>query len=213
MAVILLLKTNDEPTVEYLFTGKCTVGRSSQCDLSIDDTQMSGLHGMFIQDHKGRLFYSDSGSTNGSYLNNAEISKTQLKINDSLRVGNTIIAIDAKKLTPAESSAIGYSTVEQLRTELDLPAPTKTRALESHASSSANNSNNDKTASIKPLPSAPLESKTKTQKSSVVLNKDLKKKAIVSDWAGGKKDRIIEQEESSGDTKFLKLDLKKKKKN
>ncbi|RPJ78427.1 MAG: FHA domain-containing protein [Alphaproteobacteria bacterium] len=230
MAVILLLNTNDDPTIEYLFMGKCTIGRSSQCNLPINDSQMSGLHGMFVVDPKGRLFYSDSGSTNGSFLNNSIINMAQIKIYDVLQVGNTTITISAKKLTQSEAMAIGYSTYKKAteNKSLDLLPGTQTRPVESlnqnqidelldsEVQKLEDEMINEQTRFIDNETDAELireaSINAKTFKNAVVLNKELKKKKPVSDWAGGKKDRIIEQEDLGDDGMTLSLDTGKKKK-
>lgn len=195
MAVILLLTTNDNETVEYPIMRKCVLGRSNSCDLTVDDKQMSGKHGMFELNENGHLIYSDLGSTNGSYLNNSQISKIQFKVDETLRLGNTIITIDEKRLNTRERVSIGRGIPEKEDRTMVIPAHKGTKSI---------------VASSVPVTSevAPEVPAKKT----VVLNKDLKKKVPKSNWMGGKKDTIIEQDESSGKTKFLKLDINKHKK-
>lgn len=230
MAVVLILSTSEEPSTEYLLTGKCTIGRSSQCNLPIPDSQMSGLHGMFVVDPKCRIFYSDSGSTNGSYLNNSIINMAQIKIYDVLKVGNTVITIDAKKLSKSEALAIGYSTYKKAtdNKSFDLPPGTQTRPVESlnqdqiddlldsEMQKLEDEMIREQTRFIDNETDAELIKEAsinaKTFKSAVVLNKELKKKKPISDWAGGKKDRIIEQEDFGDSGMALSLDTGKKKK-
>lgn len=109
MAVIILATTDNEKSIEFPVMDKCTIGRSSRCDLTLHDGQMSGRHG-FLQFDQTGLFYTDLDSTNGSYINGARITKTQLKIGETLRIGNTNIIVDETKLTPEEKQVIGKSS-------------------------------------------------------------------------------------------------------
>lgn len=193
MAVVLLLTTLDAPTIEFPVMGKSTLGRSSSCDLTLEDKQMSGKHGFFEFNEKGQLFYSDLGSTNGSYLNNSQVQKIQFKVNEVLRLGNTTIIIDEKRLNARERIAIGSSAITREDKTIVIPAHKGTKSIVASSGS--------------------IEDKEpENQRKSVVLNKDLKKKVPKSNWMGGKKDSVIDQEESSGQTKMLKLDINMHKK-
>lgn len=192
MAIILLLTTKDSQTIELPVLGKCTVGRSGHCEMTVEDGQMSGKHGVFEFNNNGQLFYTDLGSTNGSYLNNNRIQKIQFKINETLRLGNTIITIDEKRLNPREKIAIGSGAREDKT--IVIPGLQEVK-------------------SPPPLPVSKKDDEPTSQRKSVVLNKDLKKKVPKANWTGGSnKENLIEQEESSGKTKFLKLDINKIKK-
>lgn len=180
MPVVLIFKTGDE-TIEFPLLGKTTVGRSSSCDLTIADKQMSGKHGSFEITPKGEVVFSDLGSTNGSFINNSQVLKTIFKINDIIKLGKTSVEIDEKKLTSKERLAIGKSV-------------------------SADQSG----LSVVPLKVDPsINQETTKEKKTVVLNKELKNKLTKapSGWAGNKNELVIEQEESTGKTKMLKLDI------
>jgi pSer/pThr/pTyr-binding forkhead associated (FHA) protein len=197
MAVVLLI-TTDGQTSEYPIMGKYIIGRSSASDIVISDKQMSGKHGMFELNSQGQLIFSDLGSTNGSYLNNSQVQKIQFKIGETLRLGNTSIVIDEKRLNGKERLAIGRGAAVMNNEDhtLVMPAHKGTKSIVR--------------GNLDPI--EPEENSS--NKKSVVLNKDHKKKAVKSHWnsALGNKDDVIEQEESSGKTKFLKLDINKHKK-
>lgn len=200
MAIVLIFKTDDQ-TTELPLLGKTTVGRSSSCDLALPDRQMSGKHGMFDVNSQGQLFYTDLGSTNGSFLNNSQIHKTIFKLNDILKMGNTTVVIDEKKLSAKERLAVGKSNLKE-DDDQTIMVGTLSRT----------NSIVKSTAPVHDAKESPREKK------SVVLNKNLKSKkpTAPSEWGSGKNENVIEQEESSGKTKMLKLDkglgLGKKKK-
>jgi pSer/pThr/pTyr-binding forkhead associated (FHA) protein len=185
MAIILLIKTEEGQLTELPIFNKIIIGRSSSSDYKIADIKISGSHCSFEVNAKGQLVFTDLGSSNGSFLNNSQIQQTMVRVNDVIRVGNTIIKIEEKKLSAIERLEIGVSL-----------ASTK----------------NDKTlpdiGQIKELPAQKETSKKKT----IILNKSHKeKKKINSNWALGT-DNVIDAEESSGSTKFLKLDKATKKK-
>ena len=166
MAIILLITTTNEQTIELPILGKCILGRSSSCDFMIKDSQMSGKHGVFELNSKGELFYSDLGSTNGSYLNNSQIQKIQFKVSETLKLGNTLITIDEKRLNSRERLAIGKGVNEDDEHTLVLPS------------------------SQVMLPAAPEKEKGRV----VLLNKKLGEKK--SNWMGEKKNLIPQEKSS-----------------
>lgn len=195
MAVVLLLKTENGPTIEFPVLRKCTLGRSRSCDLTVDDQKMSAKHGMFHFDDKGQLYYTDLESTNGSFLNNSKIQKIHFKINEILRLGNTSIMIDEKRLNAREAMAIGRAQAFNEDRTIIMPADQETRASKGSIDDSMGE-----------------EGASENQKKSVILNKDLKNKISKSEWGGIKKENLIDQEKRSGTTKILKLDINKHKK-
>jgi pSer/pThr/pTyr-binding forkhead associated (FHA) protein len=185
MAIILLIKTEDGQVTELPILDKIKIGRSGASDFKILDSKMSGLHCSFEVNSKGELIFKDLESTNGSFLNNSKITQTIVRINDTIKIGNTLISIDETKLNPRERSAIGASNL-----------PTR----------------NDKTLPEMNVPeSTVVLPKIPKKKIGVSLNKGLKEKKPLSDWTAAS-DNIIDQEESSGFTKMLTIDKNKKKK-
>jgi hypothetical protein len=71
----------------------CTVGRSSDSDIVVDDAYASEFHfRVSLQD--GNAVLNDLGSTNGTYLNGRRVTvPTSLGRGDAIQVGNTILEI------------------------------------------------------------------------------------------------------------------------
>lgn len=71
----------------------CTVGRSSDSDIVVDDAYASEFHfRVNLQD--GNAVLNDLGSTNGTYLNGRRVTvPTSLGRGDAIQVGNTILEI------------------------------------------------------------------------------------------------------------------------
>ncbi len=184
MTIILNITTEDGQVTELPVLDKIKLGRSSSSDFKIVDTKMSGIHCSFEINNQGELLFKDLESTNGSFLNNSKISQTLMRIGDIIRIGNTLIRIDESKLNTRERVSLGTSTAS---------------------------SKNDKTLPGESDDATRIIPKIAPKKKTISLNKEIKERKIPrSDWAAGS-DNIIEQEESSGMTKMLKLNTKKKK--
>jgi pSer/pThr/pTyr-binding forkhead associated (FHA) protein len=191
MAVILIIKTEDGEVTELPVLNKIIMGRSSSADFTIKDSKMSGQHCSFEMTVKGQLMFTDIGSTNGSFFNNSRISQTVVKINDVIRVGNTLIKIDEKRLLSSERMSIGLST-RKLENEKTLPVM----------------SEKDRKAIEKAEIQSEVAAEKSPKKRTVVLDKSIKEKKKAPDDFNGV-DTVLEQEVSTGATKMLKLDANK----
>lgn len=197
MAIILIIKTEDGEVTELPVLNKIIMGRSSSTDFPIKDAKMSGQHCSFEMTAKGQLMFTDLGSTNGSFLNNSRISQTVVKINDDIRIGNTLIKLDDKRLSVNERMTIGVSSKKE-DNEKTLPVMTESER--------------------KQIEKAEIQAEEKAEKISpkrrtVVLDKSIKEKKKAPDDFNGV-DTVLEQEISTGATRMLKLDkddIKKKK--
>lgn len=188
MAIVLLIKTEDGQLTELPILHKVIMGRSGNSDYKIADTKMSGTHCSFDVNNAGQLIFADLGSSNGSFLNNSQITQTLVRVNDVIRIGNTLIKIDETRLSASERIAVGTSVASRIN---DKTLPGISEINSKAASGSGQN--------------AAKGPKKKT----IVLNKTLKvKQKVSSNWDSA--ENVIDQEASSGRTKFLKLDKKKK---
>ncbi len=70
-----------------------TVGRSNECDLSVQDTYISSRHARLMND-EGELSIEDLGSTNGTYVNQELVrGRVQLDRGDIVQVGGVIFEV------------------------------------------------------------------------------------------------------------------------
>jgi hypothetical protein len=71
--------------------GGLTIGRSGAASLSLGDQFVSHMHARILR--RGAYhFVEDLGSTNGTFLNDRRVERdAQLKVHDSLRIGQTIL--------------------------------------------------------------------------------------------------------------------------
>lgn len=90
---LVLHLTSGKPEVIELGDVPITLGRSEPATHIIDDRYISDEHAQIIPEDGG---YSvrDLGSTNGTFLNGAKVTKpTPLSVGDQLRVGKTRIEV------------------------------------------------------------------------------------------------------------------------
>jgi two-component system, cell cycle response regulator len=67
----------------------CVIGRSSKCDVEIDQESVSRNHARLSRGPGGYLA-RDLGSTNGTYVNDEQIDEVMLRDGDQIKVGRTI---------------------------------------------------------------------------------------------------------------------------
>ena len=69
-----------------------TIGRSSQNDITVNDSKVSRHHCQIIQHDDGNFSLSDFGSTNGTYVNGNRVhGEVKLNPSDVVRIGNTTL--------------------------------------------------------------------------------------------------------------------------
>lgn len=68
-----------------LADGNTTVGRHPESDIFLNDVTVSRQHCRFVVDDG--LMVEDSGSTNGTYVNDARVDQATLKAGDEVVVG------------------------------------------------------------------------------------------------------------------------------
>jgi pSer/pThr/pTyr-binding forkhead associated (FHA) protein len=71
----------------FLITAEgSTIGRAPASDIFLDDVTVSRAHATIKRDGEGFLF-TDSGSLNGSYINNQQTSSHRLSTGDEIQIG------------------------------------------------------------------------------------------------------------------------------
>lgn len=77
--------------LEFLKGKRLSIGRTKENDLNIDDESISKNHASLIINSEGKLLAADTGSTNGTFLNNERISygkAVEISDDDKLKFGN-----------------------------------------------------------------------------------------------------------------------------
>jgi two-component system cell cycle response regulator len=88
-ACLVLIYGEDLGKKYNLNTASVMLGRSSKCDIQIDQESISRNHSKIVNTGKS-LLIRDLGSTNGTYVNDAPIEEHVLQHNDIIKIGRTI---------------------------------------------------------------------------------------------------------------------------
>ncbi|HEX9741650.1 MAG TPA: FHA domain-containing protein [Nitrospiraceae bacterium] len=75
-----------------------TIGRKMDNDVVIDNLAVSGHHARVVEEN-GTYFIEDTGSTNGTFLNDAKIAKQRMQPGDQIRVGKHILVFEDESAT------------------------------------------------------------------------------------------------------------------
>lgn len=79
-----------------------TIGRdASKCDIVITESGSSKAH-CSLEFHKGRWWLFDLDSKNGTFINNMEIKRTQIYIDDVIQIGEAYIRFATSKMSIAD---------------------------------------------------------------------------------------------------------------
>jgi pSer/pThr/pTyr-binding forkhead associated (FHA) protein len=73
-----------------------TFGRGEDADVLIKDERMSRQH-LAVTPRDGKYYVRDLNSTNGTYVNNERITEMELKPNDRIRGGQTVLVFELEK--------------------------------------------------------------------------------------------------------------------
>jgi pSer/pThr/pTyr-binding forkhead associated (FHA) protein len=83
----LVVERGPRSGMTYVLTqGNTTVGRHPESDIFLNDVTVSRQHCRFVI-AEGRLMVEDSGSTNGTYVNDARVDSASLSAGDEVMVG------------------------------------------------------------------------------------------------------------------------------
>ena len=70
-----------------------TLGRSVRADFIIDVAMVSRVHCRLTADEAGRLTVEDLESTNGTFVNDRRVTRSEVVVGDRLRVGRVELAV------------------------------------------------------------------------------------------------------------------------
>lgn len=82
-----------------------TIGRKMDNDVVIDNLAVSGHHSRVVEEN-GTYFIEDTGSTNGTFVNETKISKQRLQPGDQVRVGKHILVFEDESATARPKPAV-----------------------------------------------------------------------------------------------------------
>lgn len=83
----IIVTKDDKPIDQITFSGEeATIGRKSDCDISIKDPAVSGTHAR-LQKIGDSYLIADAGSTNGIFIKGRRIKQQVLKNEDVVTIG------------------------------------------------------------------------------------------------------------------------------
>ncbi len=108
--------------------GQIRIGRSKDNDITIDDASVSRHHATIIQTADG-IVISDSGSSNGTFINGNRINQESvLKKNDIVKLGTALIPWMNYVGLQEESDSLQTKIIKE---EVPIPSPKPAQAVES----------------------------------------------------------------------------------
>ncbi|KAM9980223.1 hypothetical protein ACTFIZ_006490 [Dictyostelium cf. discoideum] len=90
------LSPTDKPAVVKLNLGNNTIGRSESCIVTVDDKKVSRSH-CKIEVAENSVIIIDLGSGHGTKVNHKRISKAYLLPGDTIKIGKTLLKLEAVK--------------------------------------------------------------------------------------------------------------------
>ena len=87
--------------------GRLSVGRAGENDLWLDDASVSKIHAALILNSQKQLIVSDTGSTNGTFINGERIAYGRafpIKEGDRLSFGSVVVTLERAAENAAEAS-------------------------------------------------------------------------------------------------------------
>ncbi len=92
VSLIMFKDTGDRKEFQ-ISTGKTVIGRKEDCDLRIPLPEISRKHALLIVDDRGHATLRDSGSANGTYVNNTRVSEQELSPGDHVVIGPVVFTV------------------------------------------------------------------------------------------------------------------------
>lgn len=96
----------------FPLTGATVIGRSTECQLRVEDASLSRKHAKLIPTNEG-VVVEDLGSTNGSFVNGTRVQRTVAKAGDEIGFDTLrfkLFELGQEGMSASESTAAGKST-------------------------------------------------------------------------------------------------------
>ena len=107
IATLQVLRGADTGMRIPLTKDEVSLGRTIASDLVFPDDKISRLHAKVVRDAETDVYFLvDNNSTNGTYLNNRQVSREPLSDGDKIFLGQTILKFSLEDEVERESSAM-----------------------------------------------------------------------------------------------------------
>lgn len=119
MAVLIGMSTAVKGRKYELDQAETHLGRQPQNDITVDDPSISGRHCSIIRQDR-RYTLVDLGSTNGTRLNGARVTKAPLKPKDIIQVGGVELMFDGQDVEVVQTGS-DTSKIEVMAEPVQVP--------------------------------------------------------------------------------------------
>lgn len=122
MKVTLKIKSKQNEREQVLNLGEMVaVGRSSSCDLQVEDEKISGRHcRLYLKIDRLELY--DLDSKNGTYLNGIRVDRSEVFLGDEVQLGDTVISLEESKMPQDAIDALTFPGPFKERLNYELKA-------------------------------------------------------------------------------------------
>lgn len=199
MSIALWIEHNGEKRKVPLGIKAIFIGRASSCHIPIQDPMISSKHLAIKVSKEGKAVIKDLESTNGTFINDCKILEAYIYLEDDIRIGSVKMWLEP-------------STMNQKEKELHTREGQKTNITFIKLKEYEQQKDDSQYRNIRP----PNEEKLQTSTAKSELHDKVveKSKQIASRKENTELgvDNVIEMDESTGQTKMIKIDKKETKK-
>ncbi|WP_139785166.1 FHA domain-containing protein, partial [Parabacteroides sp. Marseille-P3160] len=64
------------------------IGKANDNDFVVDDSHVSRHHAILSKDREGQFYIEDTGSTNGTFVNEIQVVRKKISESDRIRLGD-----------------------------------------------------------------------------------------------------------------------------
>jgi hypothetical protein len=93
---------------------KISIGKATDNDYVADDPQVSRRHAVLTRDADGSLFIEDLGSTNGTFVNGAQILKKRITPSDKIVLGKAYVLDINRALKGSNDYSVEFARLKHV---------------------------------------------------------------------------------------------------
>lgn len=123
MAVLIGMSSTVKGRKFELDRDEIFIGRNPQNQVPLDDASISGRHCSITRDQR-KYFLVDLGSTNGTRLNGAPVTKASLRPKDIIQVGSIELMFNGQDVDIAAAASYETAEIEEVTSEVGVVPPT-----------------------------------------------------------------------------------------
>ncbi len=115
----LTIKTGDHAGQKIPLSKVTSIGRGAEMDVQLTDLTVSKRHARILRNEQGEYILEDLASSNGTFLNNKEITTKQLREGDTIQIGESAFEFRRPEGESASMPEVSPDTVLNIEQEDD----------------------------------------------------------------------------------------------